>query len=76
LIQKNSGPALPVDDVIQRGGKIDEREMYQVFNMGIGMVAVVAPDKAVTALKVIKSAGHDAWPIGQIVRGTGVTRLE
>ncbi|HAV61283.1 MAG TPA: phosphoribosylformylglycinamidine cyclo-ligase, partial [Verrucomicrobiales bacterium] len=75
VIRRGSWPVLPVFQMIQRGGKVDEREMHQVFNMGIGMVAVVAADRADQALKLIKAAKHSAWIIGEITKGTGVTRL-
>ncbi len=75
VIQKGTWPVLPVFEMIQRGGAIEEREMYQVFNMGIGMVAVTAADQSDAALKLIKKAGHQAWIIGEITRGRGVTRL-
>lgn len=75
VIRKGTWPVLPVFQMIQRGGAIEEREMYQVFNMGIGMVAVVSADQAATAIRLIRSHGHEAWIIGEIARGTGVTRL-
>lgn len=75
VIHKGTWDALPVFDLIQRGGQVDELEMYQVFNMGIGMVAVVAADQADSALRIIKGTKHKAWMIGQIENGTGVTRV-
>lgn len=75
VIEKGSWDALPVFDLIQRGGKVSETEMFHVFNMGIGMVAVVAADEAKTALKTIKTTKHEAWIIGTIEKGSGVTRL-
>jgi phosphoribosylformylglycinamidine cyclo-ligase len=56
--------------VLQENGKIDRTEMYQVFNMGIGMVAIVSPNDAGTAMRQLK-----AKRIGQIRRGTGKTQL-
>ena len=56
--------------ILQENGKIDRTEMYQVFNMGIGMVVIVAPRDAQKIAKQLK-----ATPIGRIVRGRGVTRL-
>ena len=56
--------------ILQENGKIDRTEMYQVFNMGIGMVVIVAPRDAQRIAKQLK-----ATPIGRIVRGRGVTRL-
>jgi phosphoribosylformylglycinamidine cyclo-ligase len=56
--------------VLEENGKIDPHEMYQVFNMGIGMVAVVSARDAERAMLMLK-----AKRIGQIVRGTGRTLL-
>jgi len=56
--------------VLEENGKIDPYEMYQVFNMGIGMVAVVSARDAERAMLMLK-----AKRIGQIVRGTGRTLL-
>ncbi len=49
--------------------------MFQVFNMGIGMVMVVAADKARAALSFIESQKHSAWIIGEIAAGKGRTML-
>lgn len=56
--------------VLEENGKIDANEMYQVFNMGIGMVAVVAPQHAKQTAALLR-----AKQIGQIERGSGRTRL-
>ena len=57
--------------VLEENGKIDPREMYQVFNMGIGMVVVVSARDAKRAMLMLK-----AKRIGQIVRGNGTVRLK
>ncbi len=57
--------------ILQQNGNIDFREMYQVFNMGIGMVAVVAKQNAGRAMSILR-----AKRIGQIERGSGKTVLE
>jgi phosphoribosylformylglycinamidine cyclo-ligase len=57
--------------ILQQNGRIDVREMYQVFNMGIGMVAVVAEENAQRLASRLK-----AKRIGQIVRGSGKVRLQ
>jgi phosphoribosylaminoimidazole (AIR) synthetase len=44
--------------------------------MGIGMVGIVSADKAEAALKFIKSQKHNAWIIGEIVKGKGISRVE
>ena len=56
--------------VLRAGGKIDRQEMYQVFNMGIGMVAIVSDRDAKRTMSILK-----AKRIGRIERGTGETRL-
>jgi phosphoribosylformylglycinamidine cyclo-ligase len=55
---------------IQQNGNVDRREMFQVFNMGIGMVAIVAAREAKRAMSILR-----AKKIGQIERGTGKTKL-
>ncbi len=57
--------------ILQRDGRIDVREMYQVFNMGIGMVAVIAQENAQRLISRLK-----AKRIGYIVRGSGKVRLQ
>lgn len=60
----------PIFEFLQRHGKVDRTEMFQVFNMGIGMVAIVAEKNAARAIAILK-----AKRIGQIERGRGQTRL-
>jgi len=60
----------PIFEFLQRHGKVDRTEMFQVFNMGIGMVAIVAEKDAARAISILK-----AKRIGQIERGRGQTRL-
>jgi phosphoribosylformylglycinamidine cyclo-ligase len=60
----------PIFRLLQEHGKIDPAEMYQVFNMGIGMVVVVPPNEAQSIRRQLK-----AIPIGRIEAGTGKTRL-
>jgi phosphoribosylformylglycinamidine cyclo-ligase len=70
VIETKSWRVPPVFEVLQRQGKVDPSEMYQVFNMGIGMVAIVS---AKDAEKV--AGGLKAKQIGRIERGSGKTRL-
>ena len=53
-----------------------DEELYQVFNMGIGMVSIVAADKADAVLKFISAQKHKAWLIGEVVKGKGEARVE
>jgi phosphoribosylformylglycinamidine cyclo-ligase len=61
---------------IQRAGGVPHDEMEHVFNLGLGMLAIVPPDAALHAVDVVRSAGHDAWLVGEIVDGHGRVRLE
>lgn len=70
VIETNSWRVPPLFEVLQRKGKVDPTEMYQVFNMGIGMVAIVAAKDAKKVARQLK-----AKEIGRIERGQGRTRL-
>ena len=60
---------------IQHAGAVDAGEMEHVFNLGLGMLAVVAADDALTAVDVARAAGHDAWLVGEIVDGHGRVQM-
>ncbi|MFQ5687016.1 MAG: AIR synthase related protein [Candidatus Scalindua sp.] len=55
--------------VIQEKGKIDENEMYHVFNIGIGMVLIVSKHFSSSIMKKLKRMKEDAFIIGKVVRG-------
>ena len=76
VIKKGSWDMLPIFQIIKEKGGVPEEELYQVFNMGIGMVGIVSADKADAVLKFIKSQKHSAWIIGEIVKGKGISRVE
>lgn len=73
VIRKGTWEVLPVFRLIQARGGVPETELYQVFNMGIGMIAIVAAREADRILKFIRARGHRAWRIGDVRRGTGKT---
>lgn len=75
VIRKKSWDMLPLFQFLAEKGEIPEAELYQVFNMGIGMTAIVDPAKAGAVIQVCESRGHRAWVIGEVVRGRGVTRM-
>jgi len=54
---------------IQAAGRVPDDEMEHVFNLGLGMVAIVPPDAALHAVDVARAAGHDAWLVGEVVDG-------
>jgi phosphoribosylformylglycinamidine cyclo-ligase len=70
VIETKSWKIPAIFQILQQNGNVDPEEMYQVFNMGIGMVAIVAPHDALNVM-----AMPQAKRIGRIERGTGKTRL-
>jgi phosphoribosylformylglycinamidine cyclo-ligase len=70
LIETKSWRIPPIFELLAEKGKVDREEMFQVFNMGIGMVAIVAPKDAKQAARLLK-----AKPIGRITNGSGKTQL-
>jgi phosphoribosylformylglycinamidine cyclo-ligase len=76
IIRKGSWDMLPVFRLILERGGVPEPELYQVFNMGIGMTIIIAADRAEAALKSFRSEDQLAWIIGEVTRGKGVVRVE
>jgi phosphoribosylformylglycinamidine cyclo-ligase len=75
VVRKGSWDVLPIFQMIADKGGVDEKELYQVFNMGIGMTVIVPGDKADGVLKFIRAQKQTAWIIGEVVRGTGRVRM-
>jgi phosphoribosylformylglycinamidine cyclo-ligase len=71
LIDTGSWRVPPIYKIIQEGASVDREEMYQVFNMGVGMAVVVRAKDAAGLAKRLK-----ARPIGRIAKGSGVVRLD
>jgi phosphoribosylformylglycinamidine cyclo-ligase len=69
VIRKGSWDMLPIFRMLEEKGGIPEPELYQVFNMGIGMTLIVAAEKADAMLKYIKATGRQAWIIGEVGAG-------
>ncbi len=67
-----SWPVPPLFHVLERGGAVSRGEMFRVFNMGIGMIAIVPPDGANLVADAARAAGVRTWTIGEIRRGDGV----
>ncbi|MBO7364973.1 MAG: phosphoribosylformylglycinamidine cyclo-ligase [Lachnospiraceae bacterium] len=67
-IRKADVRVLPIFRLIQEKGNIPEREMYNTYNMGVGMTVVVPEKDCEKALSVLEEAGEDAYVIGRIVR--------
>ena len=68
-IQKQSWDVPPIFTILQREGNIEEAEMYRVFNMGIGIVLVLAPGSVASALEFLSTSAETAFQIGDIVSG-------
>ena len=68
-------PRLPIFDLIQKTGGIPERDMYNTFNMGIGMILALPAAQAGLALSVLKEAGETAYQIGEVVSGEAGVEL-
>lgn len=62
----------PIFRLIQREGKVAEREMYRTFNMGVGFCIVTAPEEAGEAIEISRRHGAEAWRIGIVDEGEGV----
>ncbi len=74
-IDKTAVRTPPVFGLIARAGSVSERDMFNTFNMGVGMSIVVARDDADRALAVLREAGEDAYPIGEIQSGEEKIKL-
>jgi len=75
VIRKGSWDMLPIFQIIAEKSGVPDAELYQVFNMGIGMVAIVSADKAEAILKFIRARNYKAWLIGEVVKGKGEARV-
>ena len=67
-IKKSDVKILPIFSLLQKVGNIDERDMFNTFNMGVGMSVVVAKEDADKALEILKANGENAYVIGEIVK--------
>ena len=66
-IKKSDVRVLPIFDLIAKTGNIPERDMYNTYNMGVGMCVVVASEDVDTALASLRASGDDAYVIGKII---------
>ncbi len=68
-ITKSAVKVLPIFDLIAKTGNIPERDMYNTFNMGVGMSITVPADEVETALEILRAQGEEAYVIGEIIEG-------
>jgi phosphoribosylformylglycinamidine cyclo-ligase len=74
-IEKKAVKVLPIFNLIAAVGNIDEHDMFNTFNMGVGMTIVVAKQDAKRALETLRACGEDAYLLGEIVRGNDKIEL-
>lgn len=70
VVDREKVRVLPIFDLLQKEGNIPTRDMYNTFNMGVGMVAVVAKADADKTVAILKENGIEAYPIGEIEEGS------
>lgn len=68
-IDKNSYEVPPIFKLIAERGNIPERDMYNTFNMGIGMAVIVPESEVEKSLEILKQAGEEAYLIGEVIAG-------
>ncbi|NLD60319.1 MAG: phosphoribosylformylglycinamidine cyclo-ligase [Clostridiales bacterium] len=71
-IERANVEVLPIFDMIARTGDIPERDMFNTFNMGVGMVAIVPNDRADEAVRALGESGERAYVLGEVAPGEGV----
>jgi phosphoribosylformylglycinamidine cyclo-ligase len=74
LVRRGSWPQPRIFSEVQAAGDVRDAEMEGVFNLGIGMLAVVPADPA-AAIDALRAAGHEAWLVGEVVAGHGQVTL-
>ena len=67
VIDRSAVKVLPIFDLIAKTGNVSERDMFNTYNMGVGMSIVVPADQVEKAIEVLKNNGEDAYVIGKIV---------
>lgn len=72
VVRVGSWTVLPVFRMLQDAGRIGREEMYRVFNMGLGMIAIVAPDDAHAVRQMASHGGIQTYEVGEVVTGRGV----
>lgn len=74
-IHTDSFPVLPIFDLIQKTGEIPTRDMYNTFNMGLGLVLALPQAEADTAMELLKALGETPYRVGEVVPGTDGVKL-
>lgn len=76
VINRNSWQIAPIFHLIQKIGKISDKEMFKVFNMGIGYIFVIEGNDVKKALNILNKSGYKSYLIGEIIKGKGKLRIK
>ena len=76
IIREGTWEMLPIFRLLEEKGGISKQELYQVFNMGVGMTLIVQANRAEDVIKHIQRRKHKAFVIGIVQKGNGAVRLE
>ncbi len=68
-IKRSDVRVLPIFDIIAREGNVPERDMFNTYNMGVGMTVTVAPADVEKALEILRQNGEEAYVLGEVVKG-------
>ena len=68
-ITKSAVKVLPIFELIAKTGNVPERDMYNTYNMGVGMSIVVSANEVDKAIEILRANGEDAYVIGEIIKG-------
>ncbi len=68
-VERAAVPVLPIFDLIQKTGNIPQRDMFNTFNMGVGMCMAVSKETADAAVRALNSAGERAFVLGEVTTG-------
>lgn len=75
VVDRSTWRPQSVFELVQSRGRIDQSEMESTFNMGVGMMAIVAAHDQDRALAFLRGRGLDAWKVGDVIDGTGMVQM-
>ena len=76
VLEEKRWPRPPIFDLVEKEGRVPRQEMYRTFNMGLGLVAIVAPGDEAAAHAVLRERGLGAWTVGAVEKGEGEATCE
>jgi phosphoribosylformylglycinamidine cyclo-ligase len=75
IVERSTWSPPPIFQLLAREGGIAQAELETAFNLGVGMVAVVAPEKATAAMRLLTERGVPNWRLGEVTNGTGQVQM-